>query len=463
MNFLGKVRKVKGQEVEIAKKRRPLASFKNKLKKSKRDFRKAIAGSKEGVPALIAEIKRASPSKGIITKDFDVKEIAKLYEKYASAVSVLTDKQFFKGKLEYLKIASNNSKLPVLRKDFIIDEYQIYESRLYKADAILLISNLLPKEKINGFIKIANSLGMDCLVEVECAAALKKILDTKASIIGINNRDLHSLKVNKTNTSKLVKLIPKEKRSKLIVVAESGVENRLDVEKLKGKVDSVLVGSSMMESKNRTAKLKELSGKPLVKICGITSKKDAADAVKLGADFLGFNFYRGSPRHINPKKAREIILSLPKNVSTVGVFVNAENPNAVNCIARYCKLDFAQLHGNESNAYCEKITKPAIKVFRVKNRKSLREINKYKTPFILLDAFVKGIYGGTGKRIDYNLIRGREIKNKLVFLSGGVNSRNVKSALKLKPFAVDVCSGVEETPGRKSYAKMNALFKEVYG
>ncbi|MFH1587606.1 MAG: bifunctional indole-3-glycerol phosphate synthase/phosphoribosylanthranilate isomerase, partial [Candidatus Diapherotrites archaeon] len=441
---------------------RPLASFRGNLKRSKINFRKAITQKNRGkFPKLIAEIKRASPSKGIITKRFDVAEIAKIYGNYASAVSVLTDRKFFRGDLKFIKIASKASGLPVLRKDFIIDEYQIYESRFYGADAILLISELLAKNKINEFIKISSSLGMDCLVEVASISSLKKVLETDAKIIGINNRDLRTLKVDTKKTPKLLKHIPKNKSKKLVFVSESGIYSRADVNDLKEKVDSVLIGSSIMESENRTTKLKELSGTPLVKICGVKSKKDALAAVKAGADFIGFNFYINSQRYIEPKKAAQIIRALPKKVVSVGVFVN-ESKSGVKRIAKISGVDLTQFSGDESPNFANSF-KNGFKALKIRKRADLKEINKYKSGVILLEPFKKGLYGGTGKKFNARMLKGiSKIHGKKIILAGGVGPSNVKGIMRfVSPYAFDTATGVESSPGKKSVAKMSKLIRMV--
>ncbi len=462
MTFLDKVKKVKQKEVDRSKKNRPLASFRKKLKNSKRNFRKAITQKNKGkFPKLIAEIKRASPSKGIITKKFDVTGIAKLYGKYASAVSVLTDKKYFKGDLKFIKIASKASGLPVLRKDFIIDAYQIYESRFYGADAILLISELLTKNKINEFLRIAKSLGMDCLVEVDSLSTLKKVLGTNAKIIGVNNRNLRTLKVDTKKTSKLIKQIPKNKQKKLVIVSESGIYGRKDVDELKGRVDSILVGSSIMESKNRKLKLKELLGIPLVKICGVKSKKDALAAVKAGADFIGFNFYINSPRYIESKKATQITKALPKELVKVGVFVN-ESKSGVKRIAKTSGLDLVQFSGDETPSYVNSF-KNGFKALKIRKRADLKEINKYKSGVILLEPFKKGLYGGTGKKFNAGMLKEiNKIHGKKIILAGGISPSNVKGILRfVSPYAFDTATGAELSPGKKSVAKMRNLIRMV--
>jgi indole-3-glycerol phosphate synthase len=251
--ILDKIIKEKRKEIKKSKASLPLHSFKSKIKKSTKNFKKAISKRL----SIIAEIKRASPSEGIIRKDFDVRKIAKIYESAgARAISVLTDEKFFKGELISIKKVKKVTSLPLLRKDFIISEYQLYESRFYGADAVLLIAALLSKEKINKFINIAKRYKMDCLVEVHTEKELKKVLKTKAEIIGINNRNLDTLKVNLHTTIKLAKLIPGNK----IIVGESGIKKRLDIKRVKDKINAVLIGTTLMRAMNIKKKIRELSG-----------------------------------------------------------------------------------------------------------------------------------------------------------------------------------------------------------
>jgi len=205
---------------------------------------------------LIAEIKKASPSRGVIRGDFNPVKIAVTYQSNgAAAISVLTDERFFEGKLEYIARIKESVSIPVLRKDFIIDEYQIYESVAAGADAILLIADLLAVNELTGFHNLATSLGLDCLVEVHGEEDIEKALAANADIIGINNRDLHTFRVDFDITQKLVRLIPQTK----IKVSESGIKTHEDVMFLKSLgVNAVLIGESFMEAEDIAAKMREI-------------------------------------------------------------------------------------------------------------------------------------------------------------------------------------------------------------
>ena len=209
--------------------------------------------------SLIAEIKKQSPSGGVLKDKLNVQEIAAIYaESGVQAISVVTEEDFFAGNISFIGEAKTKApEIPVLRKDFIIEAYQVYESRAAGADAILLIADLLSKDKIIELMGLAESLGMDSLIEVHEEKELKKVLGLKAPLIGINNRDLHSLEVDPRTTEKLFPLIPKEKA----VVVESGLKSHQDILFLKVLgVSAVLVGSALMQSQDIKSRVQDLMG-----------------------------------------------------------------------------------------------------------------------------------------------------------------------------------------------------------
>jgi phosphoribosylanthranilate isomerase len=204
-----------------------------------------------------------------------------------------------------------------------------------------------------------------------------------------------------------------------------------------------------------------------VKICGITNIDDALCAVNLGADFLGFVFYNKSPRYISPVNAKRIIQQLPKIVNKVGVFVNARE-KTVKKIARSCELNYIQLHGDEGSSYCHRVVGrikkdlKIIKAFRIKDADSLKDITDYEVDAYLLDTYDKKVYGGSGKSFNWNLISKVKNLNLPIILSGGLNPKNVKKAVKrLRPYAVDVSSGVEKSVGKKDYKLMKDFILAV--
>lgn len=222
-----------------------------------RGFEAAIAGKIEAKqPAVIAEIKKASPSKGVIREDFQPGTIAHSYENGgATCLSVLTDEDFFQGADVYLKEARAVTQLPVIRKDFIVDEYQVVESRVMGADCILLIAAALDFSQLRDLNELAQKIGMDVLVEVHNEAELEKVLTLPNRMIGINNRDLHTFKVNLDTTYRMLDRIPADK----LVIAESGINSRADINNLLKKgVYGFLVGETLMRAEDPGSQLREL-------------------------------------------------------------------------------------------------------------------------------------------------------------------------------------------------------------
>ncbi len=254
--ILDKIVKFKKVEIEKRKKFTPLKSFIDKIPEERRDFKSAL---KKGNISIIAEIKRHSPSRGLLRENFDHRDIAKEYERNgASAISVLTDSKFFWGRNTYLTDVKKEVKLPILRKDFIIDEYQLYESAYIGSDAILLIAKILELRQLEKFINLARQLKMNCLVEIDSKKELQKALSTSAEIIGINNRNLETFQTSINTSTDLKKFIPE----KYVTVSESGIKNRIHINILEEEgFDSVLIGETLIKEQNIGNKLKELLGK----------------------------------------------------------------------------------------------------------------------------------------------------------------------------------------------------------
>lgn len=257
--ILKKILARKKEEIVLRSARDSIAELEGKAQKASpvRGFAASIEASMiAGSSGIIAEIKKASPSKGVIRENFDPAAIAKSYELGgASCLSVLTDVDFFQGSDLYLKQARESTKLPVLRKDFIIDPYQVVEARAINADCILLIVAALSDAQMSELNAYACQLGMDVLVEVHDERELERALSLNTQMIGINNRDLHSFEVSLDNTYKLLDQIPKDR----IIVTESGIHCRDDVANMREKkVEAFLVGEAFMRAENPGEKLKEL-------------------------------------------------------------------------------------------------------------------------------------------------------------------------------------------------------------
>lgn len=247
----------KRQEVELQKKKVPLSDLVERMAgvRPPRDFRNALR--QEGI-SLIAEVKRASPSRGVLIPDLDPVALAGVYERAgARAISILTDARYFQGSLEDLTAVHKDVKLPCLRKDFIVDEYQIYETRAAQADAILLIVRVLSDQQLKDYLALARSQQMAALVETHDAHEIERALNVGAHIIGINNRDLSTFDADVNTTLKLRKLVPGGK----VLVSESGIGTRGQVRMLEdGGVDGILVGEALITSKNIAETIRILLG-----------------------------------------------------------------------------------------------------------------------------------------------------------------------------------------------------------
>ncbi|MCX8026577.1 MAG: indole-3-glycerol phosphate synthase TrpC [Thermodesulfovibrionales bacterium] len=260
MDILKKIKEQKMKRLQDARLSLPLSELKQmvKDKEDTRDFKGCITRQKNMGIKLIAEIKHASPSKGIITQDFNHIEIARLYDECSvDAISVLTEEDFFRGNLKYIKDVKDVVSRPLLRKDFIFEEYQVYESRVFDADAILLIASLLEEKQSVDLMSLAFDLGLSVLYEVHDEWELEKALKIESPIIGINNRNLKTMEIDINTSLRLLKMIPKE----IIKVSESGFDNRADVVMVEDAgFDAILVGTSIMKAVDKKSKIKQLLG-----------------------------------------------------------------------------------------------------------------------------------------------------------------------------------------------------------
>jgi indole-3-glycerol phosphate synthase len=260
-DILDKIVAVKHEEIAAAKKKKPLEAVREDAfsRVLTRDFEGALrAKIAAGRPAVIAEVKKASPSKGVLREDFIPADIAQGYAEHGAAcLSVLTDQQFFQGSADYLKQARASCDLPVLRKDFMVDAYQVYESRVMGADCILLIAACLSDAQMADLEGIARSLDMAVLVEVHDAAELQRALKLKTRLVGVNNRNLRTFEVSLDSTLGMLEEVPSDR----LLVTESGIQTREDVQRMRAAgVHAFLVGEAFMRSKEPGEALAALFG-----------------------------------------------------------------------------------------------------------------------------------------------------------------------------------------------------------
>jgi indole-3-glycerol phosphate synthase / phosphoribosylanthranilate isomerase len=414
---------------------------------------------------LIAEVKRASPSKGIFAPEFDPVELAQIYATNgAAAISVLTEPYFFLGSFDYLAAIKQVVHVPVLCKDFIIDEYQVYEARAWGADAILLICDLLDQVQLQRLLEVARDLNMHCLVEVHNSEEVQKAISSGARIIGINSRDLKSFKILPNLIRELRPSIPKD----TVVVAESGIHTITDARRVaRYDVNAMLVGESLVTSSDIPAQIRTLlkaaNENVQVKICGLSTTDQILTARNVGVDLLGLMFYEQSPRYIRPQAAQELLKTYEDgqiSPDIVGIFVNKE-ADYINDVAEQIGLHFVQLHGDESPEFCTHIHRPIIKALRL-NKKSyphLTETYSHTAWRILLDTPTLK-WGGTGETHDWVVARSIAQQTPL-FLAGGLTPANVGEAIQqVHPWGVDVSSGVE-THGKKDIKKIQAFVENA--
>lgn len=429
---------------------------------------------------FICEVKKASPSKGIIAEHFPYLEIAKEYEiAGAAAISVLTEPDFFKGDKKYLQEIANTVKIPVLRKDFIIDEYQIYQAKMWGASAILLICACLDVPTLTKFRELADSLGLSSLVEAHDEAEVQMAIDCGARIIGVNNRNLKDFTVDVQNSVRLRNLVQDD----VIFVSESGLETPEDIQVLRdNNIGVALMGETFMRSPNKVEKLAYLYGStyytPKVKMCGISKVETIPAVVDAKPDYMGLVF-TPSKRQVTVDQAKTLVEELHKqyanrynrdaeqysnqtlihqeSIKTVGVFVN-ETVESLLKIAKEVKLDVIQLHGDEDESFIQTLKEQSnVEVWKAVQVRSAADAEAWidsSADMLLFDAYHKDERGGMGEVFDWSSLDEFE---RPFMLAGGINSTNVARAIRtVRPYGIDISSGIE-TEGVKDDEKIKAF------
>ena len=427
---------------------------------------------------FICEVKKASPSKGIIAEHFPYLDIAKEYEVAgAAAISVLTEPDFFKGDKKYLQEIASTVKIPVLRKDFIIDEYQIYQAKVWGASAILLICACLDVPTLTKFRELADSLGLSSLVEAHDEQEVQMAIDCGARIIGVNNRNLKDFTVDVQNSVRLRNLVQDD----VIFVSESGLETPEDIQVLRdNNIGVALMGETFMRSPNKVEKLAYLYGPtyytPKVKMCGISKVETIPAIVDAKPDYMGLVF-APSKRQVTVDRAKILVEELHRGyakkygsdtehdkngtIKTVGVFVNETVENLVT-IANEANLDAVQLHGDEDEAFIQSLKERTnVEVWKAIQIRSAADAEAWidsSADMLLFDAYHKDERGGTGEVFDWSSLDAFE---RPFMLAGGIDSTNVARAIRtVRPYGIDISSGIE-TNGVKDDEKITAFTKIV--
>ncbi len=448
---------------------------------------------------IICEIKRRSPSRGDISAGLDPLEQAALYvQRGADAVSILTEEDHFGGCLADLTaVKERYPQLPLLRKDFLLDVEDVDVSYRAGADAILLIAAMLPPDRLAAMHERAVELGMSALVEVHAEWEVDAVRELAPPLMGINARDLTTFRVDPLTPLRVRGSIDWEAR----VIYESGVfEAEQAAVAASAGFDSVLVGEAVVREPERIERIRSglgwndrlagsgreafmaaakagqprdfwprlaartKPGMPLVKICGITNYEDGAEAVRLGADILGFVFAE-SKRAATPEAVRACA-SL--DCLRVAVVVCEEHggsrvlPPAVEALLFEGAIDAVQFHGDEPPDECSKLAFPYYKAVRLKNPDEAYELDRWRCPRVLVDAFSRESRGGTGCMIDPETVAA-VADHASLWLAGGLNPETIAAALyRHEPELVDASSGLESEPGKKDHAKLAAYFREIH-
>lgn len=427
---------------------------------------------------FICEVKKASPSKGIIAEHFPYLDIAKEYEVAgAAAISVLTEPDFFKGDKKYLQEIASTVKIPVLRKDFIIDEYQIYQAKVWGASAILLICACLDVPTLTKFRELADSLGLSSLVEAHDENEVQMAIDCGARIIGVNNRNLKDFTVDVQNSVRLRNLVQDD----VTFVSESGLETPEDIQVLRdNNIGVALMGETFMRSPNKVEKLAYLYGPtyytPKVKMCGISKVETIPAVVEAKPDYMGLVF-APSKRQVTVDQAKTLVEEIHKEcalkygsdtehdkndtIKTVGVFVNETVDNLVT-IANEVNLDAVQLHGDEDETFIQSLKERTnVEVWKAVQIRSAADVEEWidsSADMLLFDAYHKDERGGTGEVFDWSSLDAFE---RPFMLAGGIDSTNVARAIRtVRPYGIDISSGIE-TNGVKDDEKITAFTKIV--
>ena len=427
-------------------------------------FRKALENKGDAPLAVIAEFKKASPSRGIICAGLEPEDVARQYaEGGADAVSILTEEKYFQGDITYLSRAAKAvPSVPLLRKDFLFHPAQVAATLAIPASALLLIVRLTPDAgQLRALREQAEAGGVEAVVEVFDEADLLLARESGARIIQVNARDLVTLKVDREACLELIRKCPP--RDGELWIAASGMSRKADLEAAaRAGFHAALVGSALMEKGTPGKSLRRLlaGGSGLrVKICGMSEQSLIDQAAGLGADMCGFIFHPASPRNVSPAHAASLETH---GMKRVGVFVH-QSVEEVEAIVREARLDLIQLHGGQSTEFAAQV--PAEKVIRV------LWPNRYESQAELqadIDAFAPtcGMYlldagMGSGMVLDWTALSGLRFPHPWM-LSGGLGPDNVLDALTAcEPDMIDMNSRLESEPGRKSPELLSRVFAKL--
>ncbi|WP_127346442.1 bifunctional indole-3-glycerol-phosphate synthase TrpC/phosphoribosylanthranilate isomerase TrpF [Pseudidiomarina mangrovi] len=404
--------------------------------------------------SFILECKKASPSKGLIRPNFNAVALAQTYARYADAISVLTEPDFFQGDFSYLAAVSAAVDIPVLCKDFITEPLQVLLARHFGADAILLMLSILDDQQYQQLASLAAQFNLDVLTEVATAEEMYRAARLGANIIGINNRNLHDLSIDPQRSIELSQLAP----AGALLVAESGFSEHSAVRATAPYVDGFLVGSALSAQANVDQACRELIyGQH--KVCGLGSAADAMVVRAAGAAYGGLIHVGHSPRYVSLTQAQTITAAEPL-LRYVGVF--ADQPLAdVVAFAEATQLFAVQLHGHEDIDYISQLRQALPAGTQI--WKAIGVDEPLVLPDLRVDNYVlDNRYGGSGSCFDWRLIASLTPAQRAnCMLAGGINHSNASAALATGITRLDVNSGVEYAKGRKDAGLILQFFNQL--
>ena len=422
---------------------------------------RSLVEALKGTNRFIMECKSASPSLGVIRADYRPGDIARIYSRYASAISVLCEPECFGGDYDHLQTVALSTHLPVLCKDFIVDPIQVYAARLYGADAILLMMSIVDDDTYAELKALADELGLDVLTEAITEEEVERALQFGADIIGINNRNLHDLSIDLGRTERLARHIPEGKT----IVSESGIRDNATVRRLGSHVHAFLVGSQLSRQEDIDRAARDLVY-GTNKVCGLTSASAAQAARAAGARYGGLIFAQDSPRGVSRETARDIISAEP-GLDYVAV-TRSSDIEELQSLVKIPGLKALQLHAPFQGS------REAERDFLHQVRGAAGGLPLWRAVDMLNPDFaalatdlapeVEALVldsgsGGSGSIFEWNTIP-PEVKDKS-FLAGGLRLDNLEEALSVGTMGVDLNSGLEYTPGRKDSSLVSQAFNII--
>ncbi|KFZ29539.1 hypothetical protein IDAT_00060 [Pseudidiomarina atlantica] len=428
-----------------------VAQLAAQLTPSTRSLAAALAQPESG---FILECKKASPSKGLLRPDFDPVQIAKVYQRYAAAISVLTEPDYFQGDFAYLSAVSASVNIPVLCKDFIVEPIQVLLARHYGADAILLMLSVLDDASYRELAELAARYELDVLTEVSTEQELQRAQQLGAKIVGINNRNLHDLSIDPERS----KVLSQQLANDVLVVAESGYSDHAAIRDAAPYVDGFLVGSALTAQPNIDQACRELIY-GAHKVCGLNRPSDAQVVHAAGAAYGGLIFVPQSPRAVDLTQAQHIIAAAPQ-LAWVGVFANHPLQNVIDH-AQQLQLAAVQLHGHEDADYVHQLRQALPSNCQVWYAVSVE--NPVYLPPVDCDRYLlDNRSGGSGETFDWSLLQQLDAATLTrCTLAGGLSLANLAQAQATAIQRFDFNSGVERRKGEKDPGKILQLFQRI--